>query len=388
MPDAPRSQGDERVRLLLLLTSTAGGCGLHGLQLAKGLPRDRFDLTVAFGPGYPLDAEFMKLDVPVHVLSIARTISPMTNLRGLWQVWRLCRRKKFDIICIEASMGGLIGRIAAWAARVRARVMVLQVFASYPERGRLRTAVFRAVERGLDRLTTRYIAVSEAMKRIGTERRIINPSRTQVIYNSVEIVDPLSRDEAFRAALGLRPGTKVVTTAGRCEPQKAFDDFLRMASIVSARRSDTEFLLVGDGPELERLKSLAHELGLDGVVRFTGWRSDILRVLAHSDVFCMSTLWESFCIVLAEAGLMGVPVVATRIDAIPEVVEDGVTGLLTPPRDPASLARAVISLLDDPIRAREMGAAGRARVIERFSTDEMVRSYADALESHARDRRG
>lgn len=387
MPEPPAHHREERIRMLLLLTSTAGGCGLHGLQLAKGLPRDRFDLTVAFGPGYPLDAEFMTLDIPVHVLSMARTVSPLTNLRGLWQTWRLCRHEKFDIICIEASMGGLVGRIAARLAGVRARVMVLQVFASYPERGRARTLLFRAVERWLDRLTTRYIAVSQAMKRIGSQRRIIDPAKTEVIYNSVEVVDPIPRDDAFRASLGLRPGTRVVTTAGRCEPQKAFDDFLRMAAIVRRDRPDTEFLLVGDGPELDRLKALSSELGLDDFVRFTGWRSDIPRVLAHTDVFCMSTLWESFCIVLAEAGLMEVPVVATRIDAIPEVVEDGVTGILVPAREPETLAAAVGQLLDDPERARAMGRAGRRRVIERFSAEEMVRRYADLLERHARERR-
>lgn len=378
---------DRRVRMLLLLTSTAGGVGLHGLQLARGLPRDRFDLTVAFGPGYPLDAEFMKLDVPVRVLSIARTLSPMTNLRGLWQVWRLCARERFDIVCIEASMGGVVGRIGAWLAGVPARVMVLQVFASYPARGRARTMVFGVAERLLDRLTTKYIAVSNAMKQIGAERRLIDPARTEVIYNSAEVVEPFRRDEALRAELGITPGARVVATAGRCEKQKAFDDFLRMASIVRRSRPDTEFLLIGEGPELESLKRLARELGIQGAVRFTGWRTDAPRVIAQADVFAMSTLWESFCIVLAEAGLMRVPVVATRIDAIPEVIEDGVTGILSPPRDPGALARGVLRLLDDPELARRMGDAGRARVIERFSTAQMVRAYADVLERHANERR-
>lgn len=378
------SSSSRRIRLLLLLTSTAGGAGQQNYFLAQRLSRARFDLTVAFGPGYPLDREFAKLDVPVRHVSMSRRISPLVNLRGFFQIWRLIRRGDYDIVCTSCSIAGLIGRVTAALEGVPNRVHVLHVYASRPYQNELKRQVFRVIERLLDLVTTRYVAVSQAAMRHGVDNGILRPEKVDVIFNGVERPEVGGRSSgAMRRELSLREGTRVVGTLGRYETQKGLRYLLEAVPLVLRRRPNTEFLLVGDGPLREELESLARDLGIERAVHFTGWRDDVPDVLRVMDVFCLASLWETFGLVLAEAMLASLPVVATRVDAIPEVTADGETGILVAPRDPHALASGVLRLLEDPDLARRMGAAGFRRASEMFSLETMVREYERCFEGLA-----
>jgi glycosyltransferase involved in cell wall biosynthesis len=139
------------------------------------------------------------------------------------------------------------------------------------------------------------------------------------------------------------------------------------------------------GPKLRELVAL---LGLEPYVRFAGFRRDIQRLLAGSDVMVLPSHWEGFGLVLLEAMEAGIPVVATRVGAIPEVVAEGETGLIVPPRDPDALAAAMARLLGNPDTARKMGAAGRRRLETVFTMERAVRAHEDLYEELLRERRG
>jgi glycosyltransferase involved in cell wall biosynthesis len=370
----------KRIKVLLFITSTAGGAGVHAYYLAKYLSREQFDITVAFGPGYPLDAEFRELDVPVKVLRISRRISPLTNLRGLQQVHGLIKRKRFDIVCMECSIAGFIGRIAASLAGVPVKVLIIQAYASRPFQNPLRRSLFRWIERALDPLTTRYVAVSQATKRCGVETGIMPPEKVDVIYNAVDLKDKIRiPPDKLPEDLRRNRHIRVVGTLSRCEPQKGLGHLLRAAAIVRERNRDTEFWIVGDGPARRQLEALARQLAVDDVVRFRGWRSDIGNVLSALDVFCLPSLWEQAPLALAEAMAMGLPVVATAVDGVPEMVNAGKTGILVPPKDPHALAAAICRLLDDPALAERMGKAGRERAEQMLALETMVSRYEDFL---------
>ena len=370
----------ERIRVFLLVTSSAGGAGVQAYQIARDLDPGEFEVTVALGPGYPLDEDFDRLETAVEYLSLSRNLSPFTNLRGLFQVWRRLRRRRYDVLVTSCSLAGFVGRLAAAfvpAARAPLTVHILQVYASRPYQFALRRIFFRWVERRLDRLTTRYVAVSRAGKRYGVETGIMAPEKVEVIFNAAELPDPRpGARAAVRTALGFDAHAPVVGTLGRYEEQKGLEYFLHAAARAAAVRDDVRFCIVGDGPLRGELEALACRLGIGEAVRFTGWRKDVPEVLAALDIFCLASLWESFGIVLAESMLAGLPVVATRVDGIPEVVEEGETGLLVPPQDAETLAQRLVSLVEDPERRRSMGCAGRARAEELFSVNRMVRSYA------------
>ena len=362
------------------MTSTVGGVGLHAYYLATYLNRDEFDVEVAFGPGYPLDRSFLALDVPVHLVHVSRNVAPLTNIRGFLQVLRLCRSGNYDVILLGASIAGFIGRIAGWLAGVPNRVMVVHIFGSQPHQSTLGRITYRFVERGLDGLTTQYIAVSEAMRRFGEENRIIRRGNVQVIHNAIRREEIGAIDvAALRRELGLRENSRVIGTVGRCAPAKAFHYFLQAAALLKSDHPDAEFLLVGDGPLLQELKDHAQELGITDVVHFLGWRDDVHRVLCLFDICALSSLWESFGLVLVEAMSLAIPCVGTRVEGIPEVIADGETGLLVPPGDPKALASAFARLLDDPALAARMGTAGLHRYEAMFTVERMVHRYEDAM---------
>jgi glycosyltransferase involved in cell wall biosynthesis len=163
----------------------------------------------------------------------------------------------------------------------------------------------------------------------------------------------------------------IVGSIGRLEPQKGYDVLVRALSSVP----EVTVVLVGDGSERERLGRLAGELGVDERVLFPGWSEEARRQLSTFDLFVLPSRFEALPLVLIEAMLAELPVVASDVGSVPEVVEDGVTGLLVAADDPVALAEALSSLVADPQRRRDLGKRGRARALEHFDADAMVRAY-------------
>jgi len=372
-----------RIKTLLVLTSTAGGAGKHAYYLARDLPRDVFDLTVAFGPGYPLDPEFARLDVAVVHLRLSRSLAPRENLAAFVQLLRLMRSNRFDLVCAACSIAGLVGRLAAWISGVPKRVFIIHAFASHPHQPRFARWMYHGIEKMLDPFTTRYIAVSEAIQRFGIEARLFKPEKVDVVLNGIALSEPLDASpEQTRAELGIPIGAPLIATAGRFEPQKGLHDLIEAVALVRKELPEARLLLIGDGPLRENLQECARQKGVSDAVLFTGWRNDVPRLIQASDVFCLSSHWESFGLVLVEAMALGKPVVATGVDGIPEVVEHERTGLLVPARQPQALAVALVELLADPARARRMGEAGRKRVHEHFRLEDSIERFVEVLKRH------
>lgn len=383
IPGPPR-----KLRLLLLLTSTAGGAGQHAYQLASMLPRDEFDITVAYGPGYPLDESLQMLpDVMNHELPLSRELAPLQNLSVIRDLRDYMLQKRFDIVCMECSVAGFVGRWASWLARVPVRVFVLQAFASHAHQPPASRRAYWFMERMVRPMTTHFVAVSKAMRDFGIAQRLVPASRVSVIHNSVSMaaVSDVPRDTVVRE-LGFPADAQVVGTLARFEPQKGLEYFLEAAKLVKDARPNVRFLVVGDGPLRPTLEKQRRHLGLDDTVHFAGWRQDATRVIRAMDIFCLSSRWESFGMALAEAMANGLPTVATAVDGVPEVVEDGVTGLLVPSQDAPALAKALLALLGDPARCAAMGVAGLARVERLFTASMMVQQYRDLFCRLAKER--
>ena len=368
---------DSRLQILHVTATTTGGVGLLILQLVKRLdPRD-FALSVAFGRGYLLDRSFDESGVPVYTLSTSRRAGLLSVVKGIVEVYRLLRRGRYHLVQSHTSVGGLVARVACWAARVPV-VWTVHGLGAHPGHAPWKRALLRVVEAMLDRVTDHYVAVSEDLRDEGVRRGIYRPERVTVIPNGLEITSPPSDTEgrALRRELGLAEGCPVIGTVTRLEPQKAIDVFLHAAARVKVRAPEVAVLIAGDGPQRAELEALARHLGLGSAVRFLGWRSDALRVLAALDLFCMSSRWEGCPMVLLEAMAAQRPVVATDIGGVREIVVQGETGLLVPAGDAAAFAEASLRLLASPAERQRMGEAGRLRMQSRFSLEKMVTAYA------------
>ena len=179
-----------------------------------------------------------------------------------------------------------------------------------------------------------------------------------------EPIDLDAWDELFARAARRESRGRIVLSVARMYPRKRLEDLLRAAAILRERGSGVEVRIVGRGPEWTVLERLHAELGLGGFVHLLGdvSREQLAEEYVNADVFCLPSVQEGFGIVFLEAMAAGLPVVACRAAAIPEVVVDGTTGVLVPPRDPPALAAALAALLSDRDRARQLGADGRKRV--------------------------
>ena len=207
----------------------------------------------------------------------------------------------------------------------------------------------------------------------------VPPERLAVVPESI---DHERWETDFRHA-ARRPGRRpTVLSVARLYPRKRIGDLLHAASALRARVPDVDVRIVGEGPEGEAMRRLHSELGLAGAVTLLGdvSREQLAEEYVNADCFCLPSVQEGFGIVFLEAMAAGLPVVACRAAAIPEVVLDGRTGVLTPPRDPEALARALAAMLAEPERARVLGQAGRQWAAS-FTPERVARRFLEAVHS-------
>lgn len=237
----------------------------------------------------------------------------------------------------------------------------------------------------------RAIAVSESTKRDWSRRTCLSAQRIQTILNGVNVQryeDSPSQVEARRRlGLPLAPAT-IIGCVGRLTEQKGFSYLLDAVASLAPRYSAVQVIFVGDGPMRPCLSQQAHQMGIADRVQFVGFRSDVESVLPAFDLFALPSLWEALPYALLEAMASALPIVATSVAGVPEVVVPGETGYLVPPYDSNALAAALRPLLDSSELRVRMGHAGRERVVKYFREDDMVRKtiqvYREMLSSSRR----
>jgi glycosyltransferase involved in cell wall biosynthesis len=236
-------------------------------------------------------------------------------------------------------------------------------FGFHQFQSRLRQSAYVRVERAMGRHTDVFLAVGSAVAAEAIRRRIAPPDRIRTIGVAVDTARPVpdawARAEA-RRLLGVPPGMRVVGTVGRIDFQKAPADFI--TALAQLGRQDVFGVWIGDGPLRKQAGKLAARRGLTGRMLFTGERSDVSALLPGLDVFALASLYEGLPCALVEAMVAALPVVATTVNAVPDLVLAGETGLLVPPGSPEILSRAISYLLASPAVAGQLGAAGRARL--------------------------
>jgi glycosyltransferase involved in cell wall biosynthesis len=223
----------------------------------------------------------------------------------------------------------------------------------------------------------RVVVTSRYQAEVARREYGVPESRVAVVPECVD-VERWQADFA-RAPRRPRPGPVVLSVA-RMYPRKRLGDLLRAAVTLRSRIPGVQVRIVGQGPEGEELRRLHAELGLGEAAVLLGdvSRAELAEEYVNADCFCLPSVQEGFGIVFLEAMIAALPIVACRAAAVPEVVLDGRTGVLAPPRDPAGLAAALESVLTRPERAREMGAAGRARVVE-FTPERVAERFLEAV---------
>ncbi|MBI1321033.1 MAG: glycosyltransferase [Candidatus Hydrogenedens sp.] len=388
-----------RIRVAHVITRLIkGGAQENTFHTVRLHDAARFEADLIAGP--PLGAEGSIEDV-VRAAGVdiqrepwlLRNPAPLRDLMTLRRLEQRFRRGRYDIVHTHTSKAGWLGRIAAERAGVPIIVHTPHgnVFHGYFSPAVARAFVW--MERYAARRTDAIIELTPGGIEEHLAEGIGQRSQYRVIFSGIDTApydDAIAMREATRAALGCPPGALLIGGVGRLEPIKGFTYFVEAALRLADALPEARFVLAGQGSETEAIRRRAAPLG--DRFQMLGLRADVPALMAAFDVCVVPSVNEGMGRVLLEAGAAGTPVAASRVGGIPDIVDDGETGLLVAPRDADALAAALRELAASPERRALMGAAARAKVVPRFSLEAMVRDieslYEELLHEKAPDRRG
>jgi glycosyltransferase involved in cell wall biosynthesis len=357
---------DRKARVLYLSHAfMVGGAEEMVLNLVRHLP-DRYEPSVmCINQAGPIGEEIRRTGVPFSVLGLTPGVSrPLDVLRLRDAVGAAAP----TIVHTFLLTGSLYGRFAAMMSGVP---IVIGTEVNIYEQKKPMHARF---EHWLMRGTDAVIASAESVKDHYVTQVAADPNKVEVIYNAVDwaqLQSTMTRDE-FRKSIGAPIEAPVAGIIARLTEQKAHR--VLFESMARPELPALHLIVVGDGELRDELKSRAESLGISGRVHFLGARRDLGNILGSIDIFTMPSYWEGLPLSMVLAMGAGLPVVASRVAGIPEVVKDRVSGLLVDAGDSGQLARALAALVEDPAARQRLGEGARAFVRPRFGVDGYVAS--------------
>ncbi len=352
------------------------------------LDPERYEVTLVYGltsrPSEKTKEFLREFRGRIEVVScLKREIRILDDLAAMVRLYLFFRREKFDMVHTHTAKAGFIGRIAARLAGVPVVMHTPHGHNFYGYFNSLGNKFIVMLERIAAFFADRIVVFTDLEKRDMLRYKICSGSKIDVIRSGID----LSRFENVKAGakkkhaeFNIGPHDLLVGMIGRLESVKGPDCFLDAAKIIAGELPQARFLIVGDGSLKEELMARSGRLGISDKVIFTGWREDIPEILSMLDVLVLPSLNEAVGRVLLEAGAAGKPIVATDVGGVPEVLKNGETGILVPPRDPGRMAEAVAGLLRDEKRRHRMGRAAKDWVRKRFDEDKMISQLRDIYE--------
>ena len=359
------------LRVLFLLTSMpVGGAETLLVNLIRRLDRTLIEPEICClkQPG-PLGEE-MAAEVPVH----ADFIRSKTDFRVIGRLSQLMKERRIDaIVTVGAGDKMFWGRLAAWRAGVPVITSAIHS-TGWPDG-------IGWLNRRLTPITDGFIACAGNHGQHLVKQEMLPQQKVFVIPNGVDMnrFQPSSDLAAGRDALNLPQQATLMTIVAALRPEKNHSRFLRIASDVRKQVADAEFLIIGDGPERTKLETLASELEIRDCVHFLGSRADIPELLAVSDLFALTSDNEASPVSIMEAMACGLPVVASDVGSVAEMVVNNVTGYCLPKTDEQQFADCICSIFACEKTKRRMARAGRIHVEENGSLDVMVAGYEQLL---------
>ncbi len=367
-----------------------GGAQQNTLFTVQHLDRNKFQPSLITNPDGALVAETHQYsDIPTSYLpQLVRKIRPQRDISAVFRIRAILQRERRAapdiplIVHTHSSKAGIVGRWAARAAGVRHIIHSVHGFGFHPYQSPLTRAIYIALERLTSGITSHFIAVSQANMQTGIEARIFSQSRVSLIRSGIDIArfrQMAERSEAERqdqCETLLRtlkiPSPKLIIGMIACfKPQKAPLDFIRMMRRVANAIPDAHAIMAGDGVLRPQIEALIAELGLQSTISLLGWRDDIPELMNLCRVIVLTSRWEGLPRVCPQAMAVGLPIVATRVDGIPEAVHHGENGFLVEPGQIQEMADHLIFLLSHPETAHAMGQAGQ-RLVDEFDIYRMV----------------
>ena len=338
-----------------------------------------YDITLVTGPTkYPSSKtrEFLDKFKPriVVIPELKRNINPISDLTAFLRLCRLFRKEKFDIVHTHTAKAGALGRVAAFLSSDSVIIHTLHGHNFYGYFGPVLSKVITIIEKLVSPLTDKIVALTELEKEDLLRFRITKSEKIRVIYLGLELdkYAQINIDKTrMRRAFNIETDEAVIGNIGRFESIKGPYYFVEAAKLVAKEFARTKFILIGEGSLRRRLEEQVRKSGLQNNFIFTGWREDMPEMLSLLDILVSPSLNEAVGMILIEAQILGVPIVATNVGGVPEVVRDGETAILVPPADSFALAQAINNLLVNKQKRSAMSEAARVWIRDKFRAQDM-----------------
>ncbi len=375
----PSDCGKETMKPVVL-AELAGSAGYGGGERYLELLFDRLDhrqfapLLICPEPG-PFVEKMKVKGIPTNVVQLAPLFNPFALMRLTW----LLRRKQVMILQTHGARANVYGRLAAWLAGVPCVISTVHNSIRDYDVSLMKRWIYRRLLRLMLPWVDRVICVSEALAQ--DVRADCPAALTTTVWNGVDSVWLSARGNRnkIRKECGAGEGPVLLTVA-RLTKQKGHQFLIQALPELLAEWPSLVCVFVGEGESREALLDLARNTGVDESCRFVGAKDDVVDWYAAADVVVLPSLSEGCPFVVLEALAMSRPVVATNVNGIPEIIHDGCTGLLVPPRNPKALEAALRTLLRDPCLAARLGKAGQQKVAARFTAEKMVQHTVEVIE--------
>jgi len=373
-----------RYRIAHVITESEpfGGGQRNTLLTLRGLMRDGYEVELICGPGGRLIPEAEAIGVKVHVIpDLIRQVDPLKDCRAFFRLYRLFRPQDYCIVHTHSTKAGLLGRVAAWLARVP---VIIHTYhgVSIEVGDNLKTRLYFACERLAGIITDRLVCVGEVLRQEVVAWKMVPDKKSVTIYSGIDFSSYVLRRTPIemRQLLGLKEAWPIVGSIGRLSEQKAQHYLIQAVALLKEKYPQIKLLLVGEGELRPLLEKQIRDLGLSSNVFLLGERDDIADLLNIFDVYAMSSRWEGVGRSLTEAMYWGLPIVATAVNGVKELILHDETGLSVPPHNPKALATAIDRLVSNAELASRLKSNAQRKASELMDGRQMIRDIEELYE--------
>jgi len=372
----------DKIKVLHIITRLdPGGSSTNTIETMARLNPGRFDPFLISGRTKDADGSIdalLKSKAIKYAFfpDLQREIQPWKDIKAFIQLYRFIKKGHFDIVHTHSSKAGVLGRWAAKCAGVPIIIHTPHGHVFYGYFSKVLTSFFIWVERFTARITDKIITLTNRGKKEHIDFKIGPAEKFVRIYSGIDVNPKRNHPELkihLKKQWVLGDGYFIFGSVGRLDPIKGTTYLIDAMARVIKAHPRTQLLLVGDGSEKEKLQRKCAALGLQAVVKFTGFQKDPTPFIEIMDVFVLASLNEGMGRVILEAMTYGKPVIATGVGGIPELVEDGKNGFLVPPQNAEALSDAMIKLIGHRKLLEEMAIQAKIKVGAQFDLDKMVK---------------
>ncbi|MDD5698049.1 MAG: glycosyltransferase family 4 protein [Victivallaceae bacterium] len=370
-----------------------GGAQENTLLTIVGHIKKGHEVVLITGPSPGPEGELLKnskfpeFEI-IEVPGLVRELDPVRDCSAYRQLKKIFRERRFDVVHTHSSKAGILGRAAAWSAKVPFIVHTVHGQAFHPYEKFWKNLLYINAERWAAKRCHKIYAVAQAMIEQCVAARIAPRDRYKLVYSGMEICDFLNSvpEPELGRKLGIPEKVKVIGAVARLFPLKGYEYFLPAAQAIANVCPDVHFLIVGDGPLRESMTSQIERTGLAGRFHFAGLvpPGEVYRYLALTDILIHLSVREGLPRCVVQALASGKPAIGFQLDGTPEVIIDGQTGYCAPPEDVRTVIASAVHLLCNPELARKMGENGRQMVAKKFDWHKMADILEEEYQEHLR----